>query len=72
MSNRSSIGVVLLAALATYFSMPLAKKVKSGEPVDLADVSPALIGWFLALVTALTGRMRAAAPKPAPAVPGNE
>jgi hypothetical protein len=45
--------------------MPLAKKVKSGEPVDLADVSPALIGWLLALITAVTGQVRAAAHKPA-------
>jgi hypothetical protein len=67
MSNKSSIGVVLLAALATYFSMPLAKKVKSGEPVDLADVSPALIGWLLALITAVTGQIRAATPKAAAA-----
>jgi hypothetical protein len=65
MSYKSSIGVVLLAAVATYFSMPLAKKVKSGEPVDLTDVSPALISWLLALITAVTGQIRSAAPHPA-------
>lgn len=70
MSNKSSIGVVLLAALATYFSMPVAKKVKAGDPVDLADLSPALIGWLLALITAVTGQIRPAAPKPAPTSSG--
>lgn len=65
MSNRSSIGVVLLAAVATYFSMPLARKVKSGEPIDLADISPALISWVLALITAITGQRRPATPHPA-------
>ena len=67
MSNKSPIGVVLLAALATYFSMPLAKKVKSGEPVDLADVSPALISWLLALITAVIGQRRSPVPQPAQA-----
>jgi hypothetical protein len=64
MSNKSPLGVVLLAALATYFSMPLAKKVKSGEPIDLADVTPALISWLLALITAVIGQRRPASPQP--------
>ena len=63
MSNKSPLGVLLLAGLATYFSMPLAKKVKSGEPVDLADVSPALVGWLLALLTAVIGQRRSPAPQ---------
>jgi hypothetical protein len=66
MSTKSSIGVVMLAAVATYFSMPLAKKVKLGEPLDLSDVGPALISWLLALITAVTGgQRRSAAPQPA-------
>ena len=46
MSNKTSIYFalpVLLAALAVYFSIPVTRKVKSGEPIDLGDAGPVLV-----------------------------
>jgi hypothetical protein len=61
MSNKTPFRVLLLAALAAYFSIPLARKVKSGEPIDLADASPALVSWLLALITGMRGEKRSPA-----------
>ncbi|HEY0789908.1 MAG TPA: hypothetical protein VGD78_02480 [Chthoniobacterales bacterium] len=52
---KSPIRFLVLAALATYFSIPLANKVKAEDPVDLTDVGPAAAAWLLALIGGFTG-----------------
>ena len=59
---KSPIRFLVLAALATYFSIPLVNKVKADDPLDLTDVGPAAGAWLLALIAGFTGgKVRAAA-----------
>ncbi|MBV9490992.1 MAG: hypothetical protein JO069_14915 [Verrucomicrobia bacterium] len=50
---------LLLTGLTVYFTMPTVKKVKAGEPINLGDIGPTLVGLALVLVSGLGGRRRA-------------
>ena len=52
---------LLLTGLTAYLTMPTVKKVKEGEPINLGDIGPTLVGLALVLVSGLAGKTRRAA-----------